>query len=422
MFSRAGLLTIVLADTAMCGWAGSRELAYYGMGSSLHIPLMLIGVGLLTATIMLTAQADGEGKPENCGRVLQVAIWHAFMLGLLAMLLCQLGERAVLATGQTAELSLGAGGVLKQFGWGLPGTLLFVALVFFLEATRRPVAGMVVMILANLLNVFLNWVFIFGNLGVEATGASGAALATSLSRWFMFLALLAYVLTRVDLKRYALNTGWLHAITMGKRFRRAGYPMALGQGLESMSFAMLAIFAGWMGTTSLAAWTICMNMLATVFMLSLGFTTAAGIRVANANGRQDQAAASKAGWTAVIAATFIISLTCLVAYLFCTQLIGLYSTDKAVNTLAIATFMIMLWVAVPDGLQSVLIGALRGVMDFWPATLLQVGSFWLVMVPLGYWLAISEEGDASSLMIATGVGVMVATILLSFRFKYVTTH
>ena len=183
MLSRLGILTIVAADTAMTGWAGARELAAYAISAAPHTPLLLIGVGLMTGTVVLVSQAEGAGRRGETGFLLRAAWRQAWILGVILLGLFHTGEWILLALGQRPSLALEGAEVLAMFGWGMPAVMVFAATTMFLEAIGRPLAGMIFMLTANLLNVAFNWVFIHGHLGAPEMGAEGAALATSLARW-----------------------------------------------------------------------------------------------------------------------------------------------------------------------------------------------------------------------------------------------
>ncbi len=419
MMARAGILVLATVDTAMSGHAGSNQIAWYGLGSALHIPFLLVGIGMLLGTSVIAAQSDGAGRSNECGAVLRVSLMHAAVYGFFVLLACQFGEWFLLLTGQNPTMASGSGEVLRQFSWGLPAALLFSATIFFLEGLHRAVPGMVIMAIANVLNVGLNWLFVFGHAGFPQMGAAGAALATSVVRWFMFIAALTYVFFVIDREKYRLTNVALNLRALGKRFRSIGYPMALGQGLESASFATMAIFAGWVGTAAVAAWTIAANVVAMVFMFALGLGTAGGIRVANASGRHDHIAVYRAGWTASFLTVIVIGLLSVLVYLFIDPIIVMYGADPSTAVAAIATLAVTIFVLVPDALQAVLVGALRGAWDFWPATLLQTLAFWFIMVPIGYIFGVVYAGGAPALMGSVGIGALVASLLLGIRFEWI---
>ncbi len=420
MLGRIGILIMVAVDTAMTGHEGPVELAYYALATAPQIPMLLVGIGLLLGTVVLTAQADGAGDTRACGRIWRVALIHAAGFGLLFIVLSHGGERFLAFVGQSPELARGGGRVLIVMGWGLPGVLLFSASTFFLEGISRPLPGMFVMLVANILNVALNWIFIDGNLGAPALGAEGAALGTTIVRWFMFTAIVVYVWTRLDRKKYGLTLRRVHDGHWGKRLRRIGYPMGLAHGMEASAFSTLTLFAGLLGAVEVSGYLVAMNLVATSFMGAIGFATAASVRVGNAVGRQDAHAARAAGWVAVGAAATIMLLVGIVFFTLPGPLIAIYVSDPRITAVAVPTLLVAAFALLPDGTQAVLMGALRGTADVWPATALYFFCFWVVMVPCGYYLGVVRGGGAPALMQAILVGCVLASLLLGWRFHVVS--
>ncbi len=420
MVARAGILVLVAVDTAMTGHAGAVELAYYGLAMAAQVPMLLVAIGLLMGTVVLTAQAVGAENPGECGGVWRVSLAHAAVFGVVFMALSHAGEWFLLLVGQAPDLAEGGGRVLVMFGWSLPAMFLYTSTTFFLEGINRPVPGMVVMIIANLLNAGLNWVFIYGNWSAPAMGAEGAALATTLVRWFMFAALASYALARVDHRRYGIRGAIVDAWAIGRRLRRIGYPLGLSHGMETSAFAAMTLFAGLLGPLQVASYQVAMNLVALPFMCAIGFATAASVRVSNAVGRLDQPGLRRAGWVATGLATLVLA-ACGVAYLLVPELLtAVYTRDPAVAAVAVPTILVAAFVLIPDGAQGVLMGALRGTADVWPAAALYLFSFWVVMAPLGYHLGVRLEGGAPALMAAVFVGCVTAVLLLAARFHVVS--
>ncbi len=415
--ARAGILILVAVDTAMTGHAGAVELAYLGLAMAPQVPMLLIGIGLLMGTVVLVAQADGAGNSAACGAVWRVALAHAMVIGVGFGLLCQLGAPFLTFVGQAPDLAAGGGRVIAMFGWGMPAALGYTATTFFLEGINRPTPSMIVMAIANLLNGGLNWLLIYGNAGFPAMGAEGAALATTIVRWFTLVALVGYVLTRVDRVRYGLGRAAEDLRALGRRLRRIGLPMGLGTGLESGAFATMTLFAGLLGPVHIAAYQISMNMLALVFMAAIGFATAASVRVGNAAGRGDVANARRAGWVAVGLAVVSVGLCGVLFFTLSETIARVYTTDAAVVTVAGRTLTVAAFVVLVDGAQGVLMGALRGLADVWVPAALYFLSFWLVMVPAGHWLGVARGGGAPALMTAIGLGCAVAATVLTVRFR-----
>ncbi len=420
MLGRIGVLIMVAVDTAMTGHQGPIELAYYALAMAPQIPMLLVGIGLLLGTVVLTAQADGLGDTRACGRIWRVALKHAAILGLLFVVLCYGGEHFLAFSGQSPELARGGGRVLVVMGWGLPGMLLFYACTFFLEGISRPLPGMFIMLAANILNAALNWIFIDGNLGAPALGAEGAALGTTIVRWFMFAAIATYVWTRLDRQHYGLALGRVAGSHLGKRLRRIGYPMGLAHGLEASAFSTITLFAGLRGAVEVSGYLVAMNLVATVFMGAIGFSAAASVRVGNAVGRQDAHGVRAAGWVAVGATAIVMFFLAIVFFTVPGLLSAIYVSDPRITAVAVPTLLVAALVLLPDGTQAVLMGALRGTADVWPATALYLFAFWVVMVPCGYYLGVVRGGGGPAFMQAIFIGCVCASLLLGWRFHVVS--
>ncbi len=420
MLGRLGMFGLMVVDTAMSGHASARELAYYALASATQAPMMLLGIGLAMGAVVLTAQAHGAGEEQACGRVWRVAMAQALVHGALLAALCLAGEPLLRATGQESELAAEGGRVLTVLGWGLPGLFLFTATTLFLEGLGRPLPGMVVMLLANVLNAALNWVLIFGNLGAPALGAEGAAIATGIVRWLMFAALAGYVLTRIDAERFGLRGGLGPVRELDRRLRRIGLPMGVAHCAESLGFSTMTWFAGWVGATHVAAYTAGMNLIALGFMCAIGLATAASVRVGNAVGRGDQRGVAVAGWVAIGLSVCVMLLFAVLYRAFALPLAGLFGDDPEMLRLAVATIAVACLVLVPDAMQGVAMGALRGAGDVWPATGLYLLAFVAAMVPAGYGLGVALERGAPGLMQGVLVGTAVAAVLLLGRFRIVS--
>lgn len=415
--NRTAAILVVTVDVAMCGYAGTNEIAYYGLANGPHVPLILIGIGAVVPVAILTASYDGSGNFANCGAILRVGLVHALVIGIVFGILMQFGGYFFQLVGQNTELSQGAGRVLAMHGFGLAGLLCVITTSLFLEGLQRPVPAMLVAVAANLLNIYLNWVFIFGNHGAPAMGAQGAALATNIVRWVSFFVLLGYVCYALDRIRYGIVTKLTQFREFSKNLRQLGYPNALAHGMESASFLILTLFAGYMGVLQTAAWTIGMNLITIAFMFALGFAMAASVRVANHLGQNNPHGAAASGWTAIMLAAVCLGL---IVILFITNpenLALIYTQDPEVLKVAIPTVIVAGCILTVDGLQAVGVGVLRGYQDMWFITRTLIISFWAVMIPLAWIFGIHMNGGPQGLMWSVGFACIVATTLLILRFR-----
>lgn len=420
MVARAGLLIMVAVDTIMTGHAGATELAYYAISMAPQTTMMTVGIGLLVGTVVLTAQADGAGRTADCGRIWRLGLLNAAGLGAIYWVVLQWGEAILLLLGQEPGIAAGGGRTLLMFAPGMPAILLFVATSFFLEGIARPRAGMVVSLSANLVNAGLNWLLIFGHLGLPAMGAAGAALATTVTRWLMVAAMVAYILLRIDSARYGIRAPLKGYFGTARKLLLLGLPLALATGFETSAFATNAIFAGWMGEAALGGYQIALNFLALIYMLTIGLATATAVRVANAVGRQDPVGMGRAGWVGTGLVVALMLVVALLILLGRGGIASLYTSDAAVRSVALAALAIAAWMVIVDGAQGVLMGALRGAADVVVPTAMYFVSFWGLTVPLAYWLGVSAGHGVEGLMWAAFAGLAAATLLLGLRFHGLT--
>ena len=416
MVARAGILVLIAVDTAMTGHASTAELAAYAVASAPLVPMLLLGVGLLSGTTVFIAHAVASGSPEEAGRIWRVSQAFALVFGLLMFAVCLAGESLLLLLGQTDDLARQGGRVLAWMGLGLPGALMFATSSFAIESLGRPSMGVVIMALANLLNIGLNWLLIYGNAGFPQMGAEGAALATSLARWFSAVALIAYVYRCVDRTKFGISGKIPNPMATFGRLFRFGLPMGIAHTLESSAFATMVIFAGWMGTTVIAAYQAAFNLIAIPFMVALGFTTAASVYVAAALGAASSRDAVRATVSASVLCILALSIVSIALMATPATFASIYTDDSELLALCIPAVVMAGLVVVPDGLQATLMGALRGFRDVWPATGLYLLSFWGVMVPAGYMFGVTGHGGPTELLVATLLGVTFACGLFALRF------
>jgi MATE family multidrug resistance protein len=302
----------------------------------------------------------------------------------------------------------------------MPAAMMYLATSFFLEGIGRPHAGMVVSLLGNLPNAALNWLLIEGNLGFPAMGAAGATLGTSITRWIILCALVAYVLVMTDGERYGVRARHAAGWRMVRRLLRLGFPLAVATGLEAASFTMMATFAGRLGETQMAAYQACMNVISFAFMLAIGLSTATSVRAANAVGRGDRRGLALAGWLGF--ALLVALMLCLGALVAWQRdlLASLYSDEEAVRAIARTGYFWVAAVLLFDGGQAVLMGAHRGAADVIVPTAMQGFAFWGVGVPVAYLLAFQGGFGVYGILAGILAGMAVSMLSLTARFTVIS--
>ncbi|MEX0693438.1 MAG: MATE family efflux transporter [Rhodospirillales bacterium] len=416
--SRSGFLFLVMADTVMTGHYSAEELAYLAIGLGLIMPMMITALGMIMGTLVLTANSFGAGRPGDCGPVWRNSLSYALILGVICIAIGSQGASLLGLTGQTADVAQHGGRIMWIISLGLPGHLLFLSSVYFLEGIGRPSLSMMVMIAANLLNIALNWLLIDGIWMAEPLGAAGAAWATTITRWFMAISLGLIVWNLKDHANFAIRTRLTGGFRAWQELRRIGYAIGISVGIESLAFACLNAFAGWIGKLPLATYGLTLNLMALAFMLAIGIGSATAVRVGIAFGRGDIPDATLAGWTGLGANVIVMALAGVLVFGFTDPLAAFYTSDPALQLQAIVTIGFIAWIFIPDGGQAVMANALRGRKDVWMPSVIQMISFFGVMVPVGYLSAFTFGHGTVGLFHGILAGCIVSLVWLSFRFHH----
>ena len=417
MASRAGLLVMTSVDTIMCGRAGAEALAFYGIALPPSLTFMLVGVGLMMGVVVLSAQTDGAGRPHECGRIWRLGLLNALVAGSLFALMLLPGETVLKALGQDPDISAGGGEALRMFAYGMPAILGYTATTLFLEGIGRSTPGMVVMAAANVVNLGLNWVLMFGP---YAMGASGAALGTSITRWFMFAAIVAYVLSMRARDHYGVLAPMRGYWRLERKLGRLGWPLALSFMMEHLAFFAAATFAGWLGAVPLAGYQVTLNVIALIYMLAIGISTATAVRVGNAVGRFDREGLALAGWVGLGLGVLLMLALIPLLHFGAPAIVGIYTSNPEVAAVAVTGVGIAAWILLVDASQGIMVGALRGAADIWTTMALQFVSFWVIGIPLCYFLGHELGYGVPGLLWGMCAALAACAVLLTARFAVIS--
>lgn len=419
VLNRAGLVLMGLASLVMVGRYDTEALAGFALGNAVVMPLLVAGIGCLVGVIAVTAQTHGAGSGGTAQVALRGVHWSV-AIGLGLSLLAYLAGPVLRLIGQDPALVASGARVAWYLAPGVLLHLVFVAATFWLEGTGRTRPGLVAMAGANVVNVLLGWLLIGGRLGMPEMGAEGAALATSLARLVMLAGFLFWLFRLPEFAPYRGRFrlwgpgGW----KAGADMRRIGVAGGASYFLETMAFATMVQAAGLLGETPLAAYSILHSIETTVFMVALGLSVGAAIRIGQAAGAGDRDAAAFAGFAGGAAAIGLAALLGLGLFAFAPEVVGFYSSDPALIARA-APIMTVLAVSMTFDAGQVVFGqATRAVGDGWGTTLCYVAAFWGVMVPVGLVLAFATPMAETGLFIGTAAGCIVAAVLLALRFRH----
>ena len=413
VMAELGWVAMGIVDTIMVGGLGAEAIGAVGLSSMLLLAVGVFAMGLLLGLDPLVAQAFGARRLDECHRWLIDGLWLSVLV-MPPMIAFLFGMNATLDRwGLPAGVLLLARPYLAILTWSLVPLLFYVAFRRYLQAMNvvRPV--MFALVAANLVNAAANWILIHGHFGAPAMGVRGSAYATLAARIFMAAWLLIVIL-----RHEAHVTPGLRDTPLGldlSRVRRLfvlGFPAAGQMVLEVGVFAAATALAGRVSANALAAHLIAMNFAAVTFMVPLGVSSAAAVRVGQAVGRRDPYGAASAGWTAIAIGVGFMSSAAIVFLAMPRGLIRLFTNDAAVLETGVSLLFVAAVFQLFDGLQGVTTGALRGLGDTRTAMLWNLAGHWLVGLPLGYLLCFRWGLGVVGLWWGLSVGLFICGVAL----------
>ncbi|MGU3538232.1 MATE family efflux transporter [Methylobacterium sp. A54F] len=415
---------LVTANVVLLGRLGAEPLAAGALATSLYFVLFIGGLGVTAAVSPLVADALGRdaGAQDEARRVVQAGFWAATIVCAPLMLLLWHTEALLLAIGEPAALSAGAGAYMRVLQWAMWPALLFMALRGALAALGRPVWPLAASLAVLPVNVGLALWLAFDGPGRLGLGLAGIGLATTLSGILSLALLCAVVLVDPRLRRLRL----LHRIWRwdGARLRAVfglGLPMVATGLAEAGLFEAAVLGMGLFGTAQLAAHAVTIQIAAFCFMVPNGVAQAATVRVGLAFGARDAAAARRAGGVALALALAFMSLCALAQVGLPRTLLGLFldlaaPANAAVIPFAVGFLGLSALFAVSDGVQSVTLGLLRGLQDTRVPMLVALFGYWGVGVPVGCVLAWGFGLEGYGIWIGFCAGLFVVAVLLVARW------
>lgn len=420
--AQLGMMLMGVVDTAMVGRLGAAPLAAVALGSSLYFAFAVAAMGLLSALDPMVSQAYGAGDRRECGAVLQVGVRLAIWLA-LPLALCTIGVSALLGPlGVSSAVAQGAAGYMRVLAFGAPLLLVFWVERAFLQGLGRTRPALVAAVVANIANIALNWVLIYGNLGFPALGELGCAISTVVCRSSMALVLMWLIYGRsAGLDEFSVRrmqsgaAAWRPDWSRLRKIWRVGAPISGHMVSEVGMFSAVALMMGWLGPNEMAAHQIALQLAACTFMLTMGLGIAGGIRVGHASGAGERSEASRAAWVAVYGAALMMFGAAVMFVLIPERLASLFTSDPVVRDGAAALLRIAAWFQLADGVQGVAAGCLRGAGDTaYPMRVHVVTSF-VVGLPLAIFLAFGMGLGAAGLWWGLTAGLCCAGAMLVWR-------
>jgi MATE family multidrug resistance protein len=412
---QVGQMLIGVTDTIMVGHVGTLALAACSFANNVLIVIAVTGFGVLTAVSVRVSRAHGGGVAPAMARALHGGLGLSIFGGLAGALCIHIAYPWFHHLGQAPGVVEEARVYMLVVGWSLIPAFATNAARNYLDARSHPWPGFWIIIGGVLLNVFLNWVLIFGHLGAPAMGLAGAGWATFWSRVITAVVMIWFVWAGSyrPTERWRPDLSWWREQAA---LLRLGVPAGLQLLSEVGAFAVAAILIGRLGAVPLAAHQIAITCASTTFMFPLGVALASTVRIAQASGagRADLLRPIAAGaWAVGVGCMAFFAVLFLVAS---QPIAALFVRDPEVISLAASLLLIAGIFQLVDGVQVVGSGLLRGLRDTTAPMIITLAAYWLVALPLGTWLALGAHRGAPGMWIGLAVGLAVAAALLVKRF------
>lgn len=416
--------SLAFVDTVMAGRVSAVDLAGVAVGGSLWIPVLLFLYGVFLAVTPLVAQLYGAGRTEECGPLARRALWVALPLVLVSILLLRQADWVFALMGVESAIATIAADYLKAMTWGLPAVGIFFILRNLSEGLGLARPSMIIGLASLPVNILANYIFIYGKLGFPALGGVGCGWGSAVTMWFMCGCML-YTIRRVG--AYTPTCFFDLAQKRGAegatQILRLGLPIGASLLVESSIFALIALFLAPLGAVAVAAHQITLNYSSLIFMIPLSLSSAMTIRVGHAVGRGRLDRARLVSHTGLTLTSLIALVTASCTLLFAGRIAGLYTHDPQLILSVVGLLTLNAIYQLPDALQVGAAASLRGYKDTRVPLMLVVIAYWVISLPLGYSLALTNLWGAPlgarGFWISLIIGLSVSALLLGTRLHRV---
>ena len=416
MVGHVSQMLLGLADTVMISRVGTMELAAAAFANVIFNTFFVAAIGLFIAVSVNTAYEHGAKRDHEAAEILRNSLSIALIIGIaLALILCALNPLLFIFK-QPQSVTILAPKYIFWLAVSLIPAVPALTIKSFCEAKNQPWAVFWIMLGGVALNVALNYVLIFGNLGFPRLELVGAGVATFLSRMTVLLVILYYI-THSKRLVSSIPKIWIGRLNKEKvvSLFKVGSPTAGQLTIAFGSFSITALLIGQFGNTALAAHQIALTCTALVFMFPLGIGMAVSIRVGHSIGGKEAKICHPITWGAHIISFLITGLFAILLILFSPAVARGFSTDPYLVELAALLLKIVALFLIFDGAQAISMSALRGLRDVIVPTILIFFSFWVFAIPFGVLFAFKLDYGASGLWIGLASGLALGALLLTVR-------
>ncbi len=421
VLSQLGHIILGVVDTAMVGQIGTVPQAAVALSNSLYTLVLVFGLGVSYGITPLVAAADSTKHFAENAKLLKHGVVINTVLGILLFVLLYFTSPVLNLFNQKKEVVDMAIPFLNVMMLGMIPLCIFSGFKQFTEGLSFTKIAMVITVGANLLNVLLNYLLIFGHWGLPKMGLMGACWATFISRVVMAIGMFLYVYFNKHFKIYWKGFNKIKITkALTKKILGIGVPSGLQWVFEVGAFSFAVIMIGWISATAQAAHQVALSIAATTYMMASGLSAAASVRVGNELGLKNREGVRTAGFSAFIIVLVFMSLMATCFILFRNYLPLLFNNNADVIAVSSSLIVIAAFFQLSDGTQVVGLGALRGMKDVKIPTIITLIAYWIIGLPMSYVFAFKFNFGVQGIWYGLSLGLGIAAVLLFLRFNYVS--
>jgi len=421
VLSQMGHVMVGVVDTAIVGQIGTVEQAAVALASSFHLLVLVLGIGISFGVTPLVAAADGAKDSSQIASLLKHSIIVNTATGIVLFLILFCFSPVLSLLDQKTEVIDLAIPFLNVLMLGMIPLCIFSGFKQFAEGLSFTRIAMVVTIVANIINVFLNYALVFGYWGFPKMGMMGSCWASFISRVIMAVSMFAYVYFNKHFKAYWINFNFKNiSKQLVKKILSIGVPSGMQWFFEIGAFSFAIIMVGWISPQAQAAHQIAVSMASITYMMASGLSAAASVRVGNKFGIKDKQGVRIACFSSLFMVITFMAFSAICFIVFKDLLPVFFNTDAEVIRLASSLLIIAAFFQLSDGLQAVEIGALRGVQDVKVPTYIALTAYWIIGLPMSYIFGFTWNMGIQGIWYGLALGLVIAAVLLFLRFDYVS--
>ncbi|MGP3594127.1 MdtK family multidrug efflux MATE transporter [Vagococcus sp. WN89Y] len=425
IFAQVAQTSMGFVDTVMAGGYSATDMAAVAIGTSIWLPAILFGHGLLLALTPVIAQLNGSGRRERIAHQVGQGFWLAALVSAAIMLVLWNAGHIIRSMHNIDPLMAEkAVGFLRALMWGVPGYLFFQVMRNQCEGLARTKPGMVVGFLGLLVNIPVNYAFIYGRFGMPELGGVGCGVATASVYWVMFFCMRSYVKRAGSMRDIQQNQHFPRPdIEVLKRLTQLGLPIALALFFEVTLFAVVALLVSPLGIVDVAGHQIALNFSSLMFVLPMSLAAAVTIRVGFCLGQGSTIDAQIAARTGIIVGVCMATVTAVFTVMLREQIALLYNDNIQVITLASHLMLLAAIYQISDSIQVIGSGVLRGYKDTRSIFFITFTAYWVLGLPSGYILALTdwvvEPMGPAGFWFGFIIGLTCAAILMMLRMRFI---